>query len=59
MYALVFAHWSGALIMGRAFLGKQSGMVEKVLPQLGAKEIWVFIEAAKHKMPNVISEGGT
>lgn len=37
MYALVFAHWSGAQVMGRAFLGKQSGMVEKVLPQLGSQ----------------------
>ena len=33
-----------ALVLAWTFLGKQSGMAEKELSQLKAREIWVFTE---------------
>ena len=45
-----------ALAVGWAFLGKQSGMAGG--PQLGAKEMWISLEAPRHKVFNIIFERG-
>lgn len=41
----------GTMAVGQAILGEHSGAGREVFSQLRAKDIWVPIEAARHKVP--------